>query len=189
MAAVLRLAAETEQAHRGRPARDLSAESAWLARSIRGSNKRVVGLLPADRRADVLALATDVGTALALIESALVVIVDPQPKQRRGVAGTGFAAAIPSPGLCLLVGGAEAKADGAAHVKELVELLHSQPDTWSIALVDLSRFRLPGEYLGVESLLDGIIVVGAAGRVTDRELAAVSRWMPAELNLGVVLTD
>lgn len=171
---------------------EVGPECGWLARQLKVANKRRIGLLPASARTDVLPLAEQVGGALRMINDTLVVIIDPdQRSASSGMPTQGaVACAVHSNGLVSLTPVAR-PADGLRleAVKALLAFVGESSEQISAVLVDLSSFARPGELLGVLDLLDGIVVVGAAGRVTEQELVTTSQRVPADINLGVVLTN
>lgn len=169
----------------------IGAECGWLARQLKGSGKRLIGLLPASARTDVLGLAATVGGAITMIAHDVVVVADPDQRSVTGAlpASGVVACSFASARLVTLVPIERAR-DGARleAVKALLDFVGDSSDVTTV-LVDLSSFVLPGELLGVIGMVDGIVIVGSAGRVTDRELLSASNRVPPEVNLGVVLTD
>jgi hypothetical protein len=173
-------------------AADVGAECGWLARQLKTSGRRLVGLLPATKQTDVIGLATSVGAALTLIVHGVVIIADPNQRSVTSELpkGTAIACAMLGPRLVTLTP-TERPSDGGRlqAVKELLEFVGPETEAVTAVLLDLSSFALPGELLGVIGLVDGIVIVGPAGRVTEAELLVASRRVPAEMNMGVVLTD
>ena len=170
---------------------EIGAECGWLARQLRTSGKRLIGLLPASSQTDVLGLAATVGGALTMIIHDVVIIADPDQRSVTGElpSGAAVACSFVSARLITIVP-VERPREGAriTAVKTLLELVGQTNDVAAV-LLDLSSFVLPGELLGVIGMVEGIVIVGRAGRVTDAELLSASRRVPAEMNLGVVLTD
>lgn len=189
---VQRSASLKQAAHLEGGAIDVGAECGWLARQLKTSGRRLIGLLPATKHADVIGLATSVGAALTLIVHGIVLIADPDQRSVTSELpkGTRVACAMSSSRLAMLTP-TERPRDGARlqAMKELVEFIGPETEAVTLVLIDLSSFTLPGELLGVIGLVDAIVIVGHAGRVTEAELLRASRRVPAEMNLGVVLTE
>jgi hypothetical protein len=170
----------------------IGAECGWLARQLKTSGKRLIGLLPASPRTDVMGLAATVGGALTMIVHDVVILVDPDQRSAAGALPTeGAVACSFASGRLVTVLPVERARDGTRlqAMKALLEFVGTSSDEVSQVLVDLSSFALPGELLGVIGMVEGIVIVGSAGRVTDAELLSASSRVPPEVNMGVVLTD
>ena len=170
----------------------IGAECGWLARQLKTSGKRLIGLLPASARTDVMGLATTVGGALTMIVHDVVIVADPDQRSAVGtLPTTGTVACAFASARLVTILPVERPRDGTRlqAVKALLEFVGSSSDDIAHVLIDLSSFVLPGELLGVIGMVDGIVIVGSAGRVTDAELLSANSRIPPEVNLGVVLTD
>ena len=55
--------------------------------------------------------------------------------------------------------------------------------------IDLTGFFRVGELLGVLPLVDGVIIVARSGKTKKRDLVRIHREIPAEKNLGVLVTQ
>lgn len=170
----------------------IGAECGWLARQLKTSGKRLIGLLPASPRTDVMGLAATVGGALTMIVHDVVILADPDQRSAAGaLPQDGTVACSFASGRLVTIVPIEKPRDGTRlqGVKALLEFVGTSSDQVSQVLVDLSSFVLPGELLGVIGMVEGIVIVGSAGRVTDAELLSASSRVPPEVNMGVVLTD
>ncbi|HTJ85563.1 MAG TPA: hypothetical protein VL400_27790 [Polyangiaceae bacterium] len=193
MTAVLALVAQAESAHADLVP-DIDIDSARLARELAHSERHRIGILPA-APCDAPAVATSVGLALGTITEAMVVVLLPeQPSAKDAAAAVpgrrSARAAWLGPSLVAIAPSAVAPVgEKERGIAALVDFIEMRADSWRHVLVDLTGCERPGELLGILSLLDGIIVVGRAGRVTDTELARATRLVPQHLRVGVLLHE
>ncbi len=190
--------ADVERLLAGHPDRDqaldVDVDGARLAREIKHSKRRRIGLLPANAHVSTLPVAIALGQALAALTEELVLVLDPErvlsPELRGGsVVETVFAAPF-GQGVCCLAPFAPsptgAKVEG---IKLLLRFAEAQPQGFGHVFADLSGCARPGELLGALRVLDGIIVVGPAGRCTEAELRVAASRVPDDLALGVLLVE
>lgn len=168
----------------------IDVDCAKLARQLRHSMRTTIGLLPSSANVRIQPFALALAYATALLTERLTMILDPE--QGSGApddVGTLFAAHVPAHLVVRLVPFEKAPIGSKF---EMVRLMHqlamTDPDTFGLALVDLSGCRFPGELLGATKLLEGIIVVGEAGKTSERDLLDTMKVVPSDLQLGVALT-
>jgi hypothetical protein len=203
MSELLAVVAEAEQAlAEGDVVVDV--DCARLGRQIRHSARGVIGLLPAGPDPLVQPFARQLGFALSRLTQALTLVLDPEQ-------GAGFSPALadpsssasvyvacPAPSVAIVA--PHEVAPVGAKFEMVRVLLHFVEERlradggrkarpYGHVLVDLTGCARPGELLGALALLEGIIVVGRAGRVREKELEATLRDVPADLALGVMLTE
>jgi hypothetical protein len=181
-------------AHAGapEPPYPIDVDGARLAQAIKHARKRKIGLLPASAGLRLAEPAIELARPLALLTESLVLVLDPERTTVPGeTPGSGieavFAASL-APGVARLVPFAPAPTGAKVEsIKFLLRFAEENEQAWGHVLTDLSGCSLPGELLGVLRLLDGIIVVGAAGISTERDLETTVARVPRELALGVLL--
>ena len=192
---------------------EIDLACARLARELRDSARRVIGLLPAPSTAPVQNVARQLAIAVSRLTRTAVVILDPEAstveaRPRSGSAAdagdgsgaSGFSADDPiahalfglhrvDP-LILLCAPERAAPPGAK--AELLKLMlrHVEANVaHGMVLVDMKGLVRPGEMLGANALLEGIIVVGHAAKTDEPELLRTARRVPPELALGVLLGE
>lgn len=188
MSAMLAHMASAEAAYQqATPEIDLA--SARLAGELKHASQRLVGLLPAGN-ADVVGVATQLALALGTMTETLVVVVLPEHAPSGQVEDAAPFAAWLGPSVAALaparVADVGQKEQG---ISKLLDFLSSRADSYGHVLVDLTACERPGALLGILSLLDGIVVVGPAGAVSDATLLAATEQVPQHLRLGVLLHD
>ncbi len=170
----------------------LDIDTAKIARQLRHSGRTTIGLLPSSENVDVHPFATELAVAIALLTEKLSVVLDPEQVSGKPPVDTGtmLFGHVPGPLVVTLVPIERAPAGAKFEMVRIMnQLVGRNRDAFGHVLVDLVGCRLPGELLGAQSLLEGIIVVGRAGETTERELEATVKATPEHLRLGVVLTE
>jgi hypothetical protein len=176
----------------------VDVDCAKLARQLRHSARTIIGLLPASASVRVQPLALELAFALAIITEKLTLILDPEQDSLSTTSrdlgqppeGELLVAHVPANLVVTLVPTLKAPAGAKFEmVRVMLQLALREPDTFGHALVDLSGCRFPGELLGATALLEGIIVVGQAGKSSETDLLSTVKLVPTDLQLGVVLTD
>jgi hypothetical protein len=149
-------------------------EFARIARELKNSRRRVVGLLPTDGAVPTL-----------------VVLADPERRSvpRGIVEGAVLARAVGSRVALVTASRIAPTGDKVLAVKELLAFTEPARDHFHTLLLDLSGCAWPGELLTALSVLDGVILVGESGRTREADLAAQLRVVPPELSLGVLLVE
>jgi hypothetical protein len=201
MAELLRVVAETPHADVGGDI-VIDVDAARLARQLRHSARTVIGLLPTGPDPQIQPLALQLGFALSTLTQTLTLVLDPEQR-------AGFTAALAKPESGAFVYTQSAAAGVAIltpfqlaptgakfeMVKVLLQFVeerskssaHARP--YGHVLCDLTGCTRPGELLGAIQLVDGIIVVGRSGLVTEKEIMSAAAGVPRELNLGVLITE
>jgi len=184
---------------------DLDLAAATVGREIASSSRRIIGLLPAGPSTEALSVAWPIARAIVLVKGAMVLVIDPERKTTdRGGNATRAKKADPvarSSSASHMAGQvdrgvvviappdtAQIGAKGAA-LKALLDFVSAAGDDFQTALVDLTGLALPGELFDALTLVDGIVIVGKAGRVTAAELSRSSSRVPPELAMGIVLVE
>lgn len=178
---------------------EIDLTSARLARELRDSARQIIGLLPASASAPVQRVARQVAIAWSRLTRTAVVILDPEAGSLAGGAASAgedeqashalFALRRIDPLILLCVPDHAAPPGAKA---ELLKLMLHHVDanvSYGLTLVDMSGLARPGEMLGAQRLVEGVIVVGHQGRSTEADLVRAARLVPPELGLGVVLGE
>ena len=186
---------------RGRASAELPADAVRVARQIHVSGRRVVGFLPASSKVPTSRLCRELGTALARLYGKRVAWLDLGATYRAQAEKTPDAVGLHDEGLFaarwledgFLWVAPEGKADQGVRF-QLVEtmiayLVTSHDFGFEHVLVDLAGFDRLGELLGTLDHLEGVIVVGRAGRTRYADLERVHKELPRKQNLGVLLTQ
>ena len=168
---------------------EIDLASARLASELKHTSQRLVGLLPAGG-ADVFSVASALALALGTVTETMVVVVLPERAPPAMVEGDAPFAAWLGPSVAALaparVADVGRKDQGIA---ALLDLQSTPADSNGHVRVDLTACERPGALLGTLSLLDGILIVGSAGRVSEPALARATELVPQHLRLGVLLHD
>jgi len=78
--------------------------------------------------------------------------------------------------------------DPGGMLPKLTAAVRHEATIFSHLVVDLTGFDHMGEHLSVMETLDGVVVLARSGRTRSRQLEHWMRDIPAERNLGVLLT-
>jgi hypothetical protein len=170
----------------------IDVDCARLARQLRHGARMTVGLLPTRERVRVQPFATSLAFAISLLGTKRTLVLDPEQASRAPPASSEATlyAHVPARRVVTLVPFARAPVGAKFEpVKLMVRHFEANRASFGHVIVDLSGCRLPGELLGAEQLLDGIIVVAPAGRATAKEVVSMANLVPPWLSLGVVLID
>lgn len=179
------------------PAQGSSVPPDWLrvAHRLIGQGKQRVGLLSAVSDLELGPLVIDLGAGLAQLSGASVVVIDaaaswpvwstPSPDEGRmdhvrGRWTSGgtvlLAAPLTRPG----------HGEGAASIEPL--LRYAAPRARHV-VVDLAGLQPNREHLSTLSKLDGALVVVRAGATREKPLLELTRDLPEDKNLGVLLLE
>lgn len=176
---------------------EIDLTSARLARELRDSARQIIGLLPASTSAPVQRVARQVAIAWSRLTRTAAVILDPEagalagevPGEDEQASHALFALRRIDPLILLCVPDHAAPPGAKAELLKLM-LRHVDANvSYGLTLVDMGGLARPGEMLGAQSLVEGIIVVGHQGRSTEGDLLRAARLVPPELGLGVVLGE
>ena len=180
----------------------IAVDGARLARQLRHSARTVVGLLPTGPDPLIQPLARQLGFALSRLTQTLTLVLDPE--QRSGFSaeladpdsGAFVYAQCAAPSVAVLspfqIAPMGAKFEMIRVLMQFVDERAKHGDRgrpYGHVLVDLTGCQRPGELLGAIQILEGIIIVGRAGQVSETDIRSAVRGVPDELNLGVVITE
>jgi len=171
------------------------AECIRIARRLRAAGRRLVGLVPASDDVAVPPIAVRLGAALVELTGTTVAFVDanvrwpalatiaarPSTDRDDSVYSTRWL----SDSLALLTPPAAAGAGRV--VPQLERVLEEGPEIFQYLLVDLTGFDLLGGHTAAAQLVDGVIVVGRAGRTREAELLRFRDELWTAQLLGVLL--
>ncbi len=167
-------------------------ECVRLARVLRLRACRVVGLVPAGDDVAVPAVALQVGRALADVSGSPVGVIDAHgswPGARALAAerpdASLFASNWLSDNLALLT---PRTFDTGGMLPKLTAALRDEASVFGHLVVDLTGFDRLGEHLAAMETMDGLIVVARKGRTRTTQLERWARDIPAERDIGVLLT-
>jgi len=179
---------------RSRSARALEASCARIARRLRDDGVKVAGFVPTDDEVGVPALLVQLGLSLCSLTGGTVAVVDANVRypgfplhDERGpaLASTVFTTRWLRGSLALLT---PPRAERAGEVvPQLARALIECSELFGHVLVDLTGFELLGEHATAAACMDGVALVGRAGRSRETELAQLARLMPRGRFLGVLL--
>jgi hypothetical protein len=170
-------------------------ECVRIARRLRLSGRRVFGLWPSGADVAVPPLAIQLGVALVELSGATVAYVDAnvrRPAVSELVAGrprdgdeTIFATRWLRGSLALLT--PTEAGDAGAGVPQLRRVIERGTELFAHVLVDLTGFDQFGDHLSAVDLVEGVLLVGRAGRTREKELLRLAWQLAPEQNLGVLL--
>lgn len=177
---------------------EVRAEFVRIARRVRHSAHKVVGLLPASSDIGVPAVGVQLGLALAEVSGATVAFVDANLRwpaisqlaaddetERASDDESAFVTRWLRGSLALLTP-PRAQAAGAG-VPQLARVIQQGAELFAHVLVDLTGFRKLGEHLAAIEMCDGVMVVGHAGRTREGELLRLQHELPPRQHMGVLL--
>ncbi len=172
---------------------EIRAECIRVARRLRHSGCRIIGLLPASPAIGVPAIGVQLGLALAEISGGTVAFVDanvrwPAISELAGddeAATLGFATRWLRGSLALLT--PPRALDAGAGVPHLARVIREGQELFALVLVDLTGFGMLGEHLAAIEMVDGVLVVARAGETTEDELLRLAHELPESRSLGVLL--
>ncbi len=167
----------------------IDPDAARAGRELHHAQRRAIGLLPATQDTDVLAAAEKLGRALAFVTGALVLVFDAERKTPELPPEGGHFIAVPVTANLVALA-PKNRAPTGDKVRAITQLRDfvGGADFYG-ALIDLSGCAWPGELATAVSTLDAVLLVGQAGKTTEKDLRARARPVPPELMLGVLLLD
>jgi len=190
----------------------IDAHCVRLARQLRSSARRVIGVLPSSDDVAAWPLVLELGLSLAHITGAGIAALDVEHRWPELVPalvgeGTGPADALPelpvddnlylysmtllTPTFVLLAPRETIPKGAKVHMLDLMlSPLRQEKAVFQHVLVDLTGFEERiGEFLGGVDLVDGVITVGRVAVTLEQDLVRLQRELPKEKNLGVLLVD
>jgi hypothetical protein len=174
---------------------DVRDELIRVARRVKDSGCKIVGLLPASNDVGVPAIGVHLGLALCEVSGGTVAFVDANLRwpaiaeiavgEREDREGFAFTTHWLRGSLALLT--PPRVRDSGAGVPQLARVIREGFELFTHVLVDLTGFKKLGEHLAAIEMVDGVVVVGRAGRTTEGELLRLNHELPRAHNLGVLL--
>lgn len=187
----------------GSAAIEIDVDCARIARQLKHSSRRKVGLLPASIKVDVRPFAFQLALALSQLCRSLIVVVDPLRHWPSSLeppddVATGmvtedealfFSARFLDRAIALVSPHEVAPPGAKVEMLQIVlQRLERAPSPIALTLIDMSGFARLGEFLSATDLLDGVMTVGQSRISKEDELLYLSSEIDPELDLGVVLT-
>ncbi len=173
---------------------EIRAECIRIARRLRHSGCKIIGLLPSSSDIGVPAIGVQLGLALAEVSGGTVAFVDANIRWpaiselaggERAADETAFTTRWLRGSLALLT--PPRAGDAGAGVPHLAGVIREGAELFAQVLVDLTGFKKLGEHLAAIDMVDGVLVVARAGRTRETELLALAHELPRARNLGVLL--
>lgn len=174
---------------------DVRDECIRVARRIQHAGPRIVGLLPSSNDVGVAGVAVQLGLALAELVGATVAFVDANLRwpaiselavgERAGEDESVFATRWLRGSLALLT--PRRVGPAGAGLPQLARIIQTGQELFASMLVDLTGFKKLGEHLAAIDMVDGVLVIGRAGRTTEDELLRLNEELARRQNLGVLL--
>jgi len=179
----------------------VDAQAIRIARQLRHSRRRSVGLLPASTEVVVWPAALQLGMALQQVTADRIALVDTE--QRWPEIETEFDGVMPANehafmnltplSAWLMLASPHRPAPEGAKVQLLQVMLQeidASSPPFAHVVLDLTGFyERKGEFLAAMDSSDGILVVARAGSTVETSLLALEREVPPTLNLGVLLVE
>jgi hypothetical protein len=172
------------------------AECIRVARRLRATERKVIGLLPASSDVAVMPVGVQLAQALADVTSSAVAFVDANarwPALSSLVSENSltddesvFFTRWMYPTVALLIP-AHRKEAGIG-VPALGRLVPHARELFAVVLVDLTGFDKLGEHLAAAELTDGVVIVGRAQKTREGELLARAQEIGPDRMIGVLLT-
>ncbi|MCU1279251.1 MAG: hypothetical protein JWM53_2797 [bacterium] len=172
------------------------ADFVAVARRIKETGRRIIGLLPASADIGVTAIGVQLGLSLVDIGNTTTAYVDANvrwPAIARIAVGTRpaddesmFATRWLRGQLALLT--PPRVGEAGAGVPQLARVIQHSIELFTHVVVDLTGFKKLGEHLAAMEMMDGVIVVARAGCTTEIELLRLELEVPRHLHLGVLVT-
>jgi hypothetical protein len=162
-----------------------------VARRLRASGRKIIGLLPAGNDVAVPPIGVQLGLALTEVSGATAAFVDanlrwPAISEIAGdeVEHDAYATRWLRGALALLTP-TRAGAAGAG-LPQLARLIQHSTELFEHALIDLTGFRKIGEHLAAIEMCDGVVVVARARHTSEDALLRVRPELGRQL-MGVLL--
>ncbi len=163
-----------------------------VARQLIDSGAKAIGFVPSDPLVAIPPLLIQIGAALCDLTGATIAVVDANVRYPGLVELSGtddanevFATRWLAGSLALLT---PARVERAGEVvPSLARLLLDGAEIFAHILCDLTGFELIGEHASAAACMDAVVLVGRAHATHEDELLALSRLMPADRFVGVLL--
>ena len=179
------------------PVRDseLYAELFRVARRLRESRRKVIGLLPTGPTVAVPPIALQLGFVLADVSEGTVALIDANtqhpglstlvPQSERDDAHAGFAMTWLADFFMLLTPVSD-KLHGL-ELEPLERVLREECAYYAHVLIDLTGFERIGEHWGAYEAVDAVLLLEHPGTTPERDLLRLHREIPASKSLGTLL--
>ncbi len=170
------------------------AELLRMARRVRESHRRAVGLLPASPPVAVPAVAIQLAAVMADVCAGPIAFVDANTRwpALAAVAPHGDPQADGSARVTLCRGVVAftrpPSQDDRIDVDWLQDTLDERAHGFAHVLVDLTGFASMGEHARAFDMLDGVLVVARAGVSREGDLLALQAQVPRARMMGVLLS-
>lgn len=181
---------------------DVRAECVRVARRIKHSGRKVIGLVPIDDRVAVPPIGMALGAALGQLMGAPVGYVDANVRwpalvgmklpSGSGISGgsiaddeTAFTTRWIADHFAVL--SPDRSGAAGAGVPELARLIRSGGELFAHLIVDLTGFDRLGEHLAALEMVDGVALIGRVGVSREEQMVALWRDLPETRRLGVLL--
>jgi hypothetical protein len=171
---------------------DVRTEAIRIARRLAAAKTKAIGFVPSDHEVAVPPLLVQIGSALCDLTGATIAVVDANVRYPglRALVGSDKSEEVFSTrwlaGSLALLSPARVERAGEV-VPALARLLLDGGDLFAHILCDLTGFDLIGEHASAAACMDGVVLVGRAHKSKEDELLALSRLMPRDRFLGVLL--
>jgi hypothetical protein len=168
------------------------AELYRVARRLRDSGRRTIGLVPVNaKKSAVAAAAIQLGLVLGDAAITIVAFVDASPGgpvlsslAPTAIEAVGdFALVTLAPRLVALT----PQAEGGPRRASLERALAEAARRYDYVLVDLTGFEATGEHAWAFDLVDGVALVARGGVTREHEIVAKHAAIPPERDLGVLI--
>lgn len=171
------------------------ADCVVVARRIKESGRRIIGLLPASTDVGVTGIGVQLGLSMVDVTGTTAAYVDANVRwpaissiavgTRAGEDESMFATRWLRGQLALLT--PTRAGDAGAGVPQLARVIQHSIEIFSHLIIDLTGFKTLGEHLAAIEMMDGVIVVARAGRTVESELLRLNHELPRLLFLGVLV--
>ncbi len=172
---------------------EVNAECIRISRRLVEAGRRVVGLLPASPRVAVPPLGVRLGVSLVQLTGATVAYIDANVRYPALSAMAESKASDDSVYTTRWLTGTLAlltppHVEGAGEVvPQLARVVGEGAELFQYMLVDLTGIDRVGDHSAAASLMDGVIVVGKAGKTKEAELRRLREDFTRHQMLGVLL--
>lgn len=171
---------------------DVRTECTRLAGSLLDRGYKLIGLVPVDASVAIPPLAIQLGRSLVGLCGAAIGIIDAtatwptfETTHTSGHVQSLFSATWIDDSLAIL---SPRTFDAGAMLRNIGMALEAEAAIFAVLIVDMTGFDQMGEHLAAIALMDGLIPVARAGSSRDDRIARWLRDIPADRNLGILLT-
>ena len=161
-----------------------------VARRLRDSGRRTIGLVPVNARSSVPEAAIQLGLVLGEAAIATVAFLDADPQSPlpsatpSGEGSENYTIVPLAPRLDAIT---PRGAPGAGPRARVEPLLAEAAPRYDYLLVDLTGFEDAGEHTWAYDIVDGVALVARGGVTREHEIVAKHADIPPERDLGVLI--